>query len=884
MLAERYANPGLGVTGARPPGLLPSGEDAIAFGPRPRVVGKSLFGGAEKIFVRGVTYGTFRGSGESPFPAPEIVEADFSAMAAVGVNAVRTYVAPPPWLLDMAADRGLRILVGLPWEQHVTFLDDRSRARSIAQRIRSDAAPCAGHPALLGFAVGNEIPSSIVRWHGARRVASFLERVYSEVKDLDPEALVTYVNYPSSEYLELPFLDVVAFNVYLDNSRRLVDYLPRLQNVAGERPLMLTELGLDSQRHGEDAQAAVLEDQLHSAFDAGCAGTFVFAWTDEWHRNGHEVEDWAFGVTDRRRRPKPSLFALRRVYTNGSIGGREGDWPTVSVVICTHNGSRTLADCLAGVAALDYPHYECIVVDDGSTDATAEIARSFGVTLIHTEKAGLATARNLGCLAASGAIVAYIDDDTVPDPQWLRYLASAFRESGHAAIGGPNLSPPPRGLVEDCVGRSPGNPIHVLLTDDEAEHIPGCNMAFRKEALEELGGFDPRFEVAGDDVDICWRVRERGWTLGYHAAAVVWHRRRESFRAFLKQQIGYGRAEGLLARKWPEKYNRRGHARWEGHVYAGRRRESHARRWQIYYGVWGTAPFQRRTGTHGRLSGLAPTTPDTFLLLAVLGLWSAYDFLDRPLLLRVPLVGVPIAFLAFLAVLAGLVVAGCRHGWSVVGCREPFVLRRLTMRVVTAALYVLQPLARLVGRVSGGLSLWRIRAGAGYALPRLHTLHEWSEQWLAGEERIAAIERRLLFRGIVVARGSEFDRWDLEAHAGALGAARLRVVVEEHGDGCQLVRYRIAPRLSGLAVAVLAGLGGLTAYSLAGSLTGGVALGLLVVLVGAKAAADCTASTAHALSAVRDRDTRVGLAGRADWTSYPSEPALMLAGVADGGE
>lgn len=206
------------------------------------------------------------------------------------------------------------------------------------------------------------------------------------------------------------------------------------------------------------------------------------------------------------------------------------------------------------------------------------------------------------------------------------------------------------------------------------------------------------------------------------------------------------------------------------------------------------------------------------------------------------------------------------------------------MRAVTAALYVLQPFARLVGRIGGGLSLWSIRTDAGYSLPRLRTLHEWSEQWLAGEERIATLERRLLLRGIVVARGSEFDRWDLEAHAGALGCARLRVVVEEHGDGCQVVRYRVSPRLSGVALAVLAGLSALTAYSLAGSLTGGAAAGVLVLLVGAKAAADCTASTAHVLRAVRDGETRVGVAGRADWTQYPSEPALMLAGVADGGE
>src|SRR5262249_50727946 len=160
---------------------------------------------------------------------------------------------------------------------------------------------CAGHPAVLCYVIGNEIPASIVRWYGHRRVERYLERLYRAAKAEDPGGLVTYVNYPSTEYLRLPFLDFVAFNIYLEDQGSLAAYLARLHTIAGERPLIMAEIGLDSLRHGDDTQADTLDWQIRTAFAAGCAGAFVFAWTDEWHRGGYDIEDWNFGLTDRAR-------------------------------------------------------------------------------------------------------------------------------------------------------------------------------------------------------------------------------------------------------------------------------------------------------------------------------------------------------------------------------------------------------------------------------------------------------------------------------------------------------------------------------------------------------------------------------------------------------
>ncbi|MEO8092630.1 MAG: glycosyltransferase [bacterium] len=789
----------------------------------PEIVGRSLFVGNQKLHLRGVTYGTFREANGCQFPAPDRVAIDFDMMAGCGVNAVRTYTVPPRWLLDLAAERDLWVMVGIPWEQHVAFLEDRSRSHDIVRRARQLVRECSGHPAVLCYAVGNEIPAAIVRWHGRRRITRFIERLHRAVKAEDPRALTTYVNYPSTEYLHLPFLDLVSFNVFLEDERHFSRYVARLQNLADERPLIVTEAGIDSRLAGRDEQARVLRWKIRESFAKGSAGVFVFAWTDEWNRGGNEIENWDFGLLDRRRWPKPSLAAVREGFSEIPVPVRSA--PRASVVICTHNGASTLDRCLNAVSRLRYPDFETLVVDDGSGDDSAEIARRHGVYVLSTARQGLAAARNEGLAAASGEIVAYLDDDAYPDPDWLAYVAWSLADGEFAAIGGPNLPPPDEGRVASSVAAAPGGPVQVLIDDTEAEHIPGCNMAFRTDALREIGGFDPLFRAAGDDVDVCWRMQEAGHRVGFNAGAVVLHSRRASPLSYLRQQYGYGKAEAQLEFKWPSRYNRLGHLRWSGRIYGGSLLRRRGHRSRVGYGTWGSRLFQSVYEPAPGLLSSFPLLPEWYLAIIALALTAAFGLVWGSLLWVVP----P------LLLAGGMTLAHALHrGFQAHRYTSQLTrAERLRRKLLTSALFMAQPVVRLAARLRYGLSPWRRRpwrrrVRARREIPRRQTLEIWSETWRPLDARLSEIERILLLEGVVVSRGGVFDRWDLQLQTGLFGSLRIGTTIEEHGDGRQLLRVRMQPKISVLWVTVAVAL---CALAIVGFQDGAPAVGIVGTLM-----------------------------------------------------
>ena len=675
----------------------------------------------------------------------------------------------------------------------VTCLTETKQS-AVVSGIRSKIRRGESHPALLCYALGNEIPAGVARWLGRKRIESYLHSLYEAVKEDDPEALVTYVNYPSTEYLQLPFLDFCSFNVYLEKEEQFEAYLARLQNIAVDRPLVMTELGLDARRNGVQAQADTLSWQIRKSFEAGCAGAVAFSWTDEWYSGGGEVTEWEFGLTDRLRKPKPALDSVRRAFAECPFPLKK-DELSVSVVVCTYNGSRTIRECLEHLTKLNYSNYEVIVVDDGSTDETASIAQSFDVRLVRTGNRGLSAARNTGREYSRGEIVAYIDDDAYPDPDWLNYYNTAFRRSSHALIGGPNLSPLNDPLVAQCVARSPGGPNHVLLTDTIAEHVPGCNMVFRKAALEEIGGFDPIFRTAGDDVDVCWRIQEKGWTVGFAPAALVWHHRRSSVLAYCRQQRGYGKAEALLQKKWPERFNASNHLPWAGRIYTAGVSLLPGKRPVVHHGVWGQAPFQSLYGGSTALWEHLLEIPELHLLNGALAVLSVLGFLWSPMFVSFPLLCLGVGYPLF------------RAAHKANQARFDTFPRgeRLRLRALTTALHVLQPLVRLWGRMKYGLTPWKRRGNIDPVFPYGRNWTLWTETWVDPSERLSTVEESIKETGLTVLRGNAYEPWDLEIVGGLLGSARLLVAVEDHGSGRQYVRFQAWPRYSKLALVLAFG-------------------------------------------------------------------------------
>lgn len=552
----------------------------------------------ERTFLRAVTYGPF-----PPEKAPD-PRRELARIAAAGFHAIRTYETPSAEFLDLLDANGLVLLTTIPWHWDSLFLEENNKLNTARETLTEFLQVHGSHPALGALLIANEIQPDLVRFMGPVGVRDALEGLITLCHKLIPDLPVGYANFPTTEYLEPRNADFSAFNVYLEDQGDFERYLRRLHNIAGDRPLLLAEFGLNTQEPGgdeastsalEERQAATFTWALTTAHREAMAGFTAYAWSDIWQTGGAEITAWSFGLNRRDGSEKPALAALSALET--SLRFPDDCSAKFSLAVCTRNGGARLRENLPSFENIADENFELIVIDDGSSDSTREVVAAFqertslSVHLHSQEPSGLSAARNHAARVATGEFIVYIDDDARPNPLWLHYLREAFSNNHKAAAaGGPNLPPTPASRQNAIVTACTGNASHILFTDTTAEHLPGCNFALRRQVLLDLGGFDVRYHAAGDDVDLCWRLLDAGYELAFHPAACVFHDRRATVKSFLRQQSGYGEAEALLFEKHPARFGGNG-IRWQGFIYSGAALSPDSGS-VIYHGPMGEAPYQ----------------------------------------------------------------------------------------------------------------------------------------------------------------------------------------------------------------------------------------------------------------------------------------------------
>ena len=398
----------------------------------------------------------------------------------------------------------------------------------------------------------------------ARTLADLVEVVREE----DPDRLVTYANYPTAEYLPLESLDFLTFNVFLERRPDFRRYLTRLHHLAGDRPLVLGRAG-SSARGRPRASVAGRGPRLatrdgHRARSRGHLRVLLDRRVVGGRRRRH---GWRFG-----------LHASRSLAAAGARGRQPlepSDGPRRRLRLASDQRRdlrpqrrRDARRVPASRLRARLSRLEVIVVDDGSTDATAAIAARYhrGLLVSHRARRPCGGAQR-GLRSRQGRARRLPRRRRLSDPRMALLPGARARRAGRRRRRRSRTCRRWRPVGRPRVARSPGGPVHVLTSDDRAEHVPGLQHGvLAARCSRRSAGFDPVY-TAGDDVDICWKVARPRLEIGFHPAAVVWHHRRPGVRAYLRQQRRLRPQRGAGRGPSSAPLHRGGTARWRGRIY-----------------------------------------------------------------------------------------------------------------------------------------------------------------------------------------------------------------------------------------------------------------------------------------------------------------------------
>ena len=265
---------------------------------------------------------------------------------------------------------------------------------------------------------------------------------------------------------------------------------------------------------------------------------------------GGELSD--FPTANPQNTVKVLLTLVARGYLKLESTAPLTEFPNVSVIIPVRDQPENLIDCLKALEKVRYPRdkLEIIVVDDGSAKDVSQIIKGFNIKVIRHEKAkGAAACRNIGAVNAKGDILAFLDADCIAGEGWLEELAPFFWYVGAGAAGGYIDGYDTRTSLDRYEKVfSPLNMGNRFIIEGKGEsgfYVPTANLLVNREAFKAIGGFKEGMEV-GEDVDFCWRLREKGYTLVYRPCGSVAHKHRNKLGSMLKRRFEYGTSEAQL--------------------------------------------------------------------------------------------------------------------------------------------------------------------------------------------------------------------------------------------------------------------------------------------------------------------------------------------------
>lgn len=230
--------------------------------------------------------------------------------------------------------------------------------------------------------------------------------------------------------------------------------------------------------------------------------------------------------------------------------------PLVSIIIPVHNVEDTIEKCLESIFNLNYPNYEVIIINDGSTDSTGKILNKYKdkIKILETTGVGPSKARNIALKESKGEYVAFTDGDCVVDKEWLNNLLCGFKSEEIVGVGGTQLSPEDEtefGKMVTNFMRSLGLIDYMKSNSDNGyfvDHNPSCNVMYRKKIFEKVEFREGLWP--GEDVELDYRIKKLGYKLFFNPNAYVYHYRVDNMLKFINMMFNYGKVQGMLVKMY----------------------------------------------------------------------------------------------------------------------------------------------------------------------------------------------------------------------------------------------------------------------------------------------------------------------------------------------